>query len=248
MKILPPKTEPPSEPFGRRHEPRPSNQWRDYRNCLRWEFGFTCPFCLLHESDFVAHGVEGTGLTWVEHLTTRSADQSQANDYTNCVYSCRFCNSARKAKDRVDERERTLLDPTESSWGEHFEYEGERLQPVPADPDAQYTAEAYDVNDERKLKMRCSRMSLIKDRLATIREGPEREARLLEIAQRVDGDDRAMLIREAHRLRERIESAKVDLRRFVYEPEDRPSSCRCDIDVEFELPEALDEQAIEVAV
>ena len=59
MKILPPQTKPPTSPIERRHRPRPVHGRQGYlkfRPCLRWDFGFTCPFCLMHESDFVRGG------------------------------------------------------------------------------------------------------------------------------------------------------------------------------------------------
>ena len=71
MRILPLQSQPPSTTVDRRHTPRPTTGrfgYQGYRACLRWEFGFTCAFCLLHESDFVEHGAEGLGLLGVEHF------------------------------------------------------------------------------------------------------------------------------------------------------------------------------------
>lgn len=64
MKILPPTTQPPLQAIERRHRPKKSRRWSDYRACLRWDFAFTCGFCLLHEVDlFGSEGGEGLGGT-----------------------------------------------------------------------------------------------------------------------------------------------------------------------------------------
>lgn len=65
MKILPPVTLPPRQPTTRRHEPKAAfgaEGYQAYRACLRWEFGFTCSFCLMHEADLTGgRAVEGLG-------------------------------------------------------------------------------------------------------------------------------------------------------------------------------------------
>src|SRR5437879_2619929 len=93
--MLPPQTHPPNEPIRRRHSP-PRLAYEEYRSCLRWEFGFTCAFCLLHEADFVEEGARGTGLMWIEHHVAQSADPALVDTYENCFYACRYCNGARR--------------------------------------------------------------------------------------------------------------------------------------------------------
>ncbi len=61
MRTLPRQTQPPATPIERRHAPAPG-RYDSFRPCLRWDFGFTCAFCLLHEADLAEHGTEGTGL------------------------------------------------------------------------------------------------------------------------------------------------------------------------------------------
>ena len=80
MRALPPTTLPASEPIARRHAP--DGAWASFRACLRWEFGFTCAFCLLHEADFLEHGAEGSGLFATEHHVARAVqhDSQQRGD------------------------------------------------------------------------------------------------------------------------------------------------------------------------
>src|SRR5215210_7160639 len=129
MRILPRRTRPFPVKLERRHTPRPTRGRRGYqafRPCLRWEFGFTCAFCLAHESDLVEHGAEGTGLMTIEHFLPVSAGKTPveaetlANDYGNCFYACRYCNGARIAAPVVDLRGRRLLNPCTHAWSEHF--------------------------------------------------------------------------------------------------------------------------------
>lgn len=90
MKILPPETHLPSAPLRRQHLPEPAS-YSEYRQCLRWEFGFSCAFCLLHEADLIENGIEGTGFMGIEHRVTRSSAPTQEDAYGNCYYACRFC-------------------------------------------------------------------------------------------------------------------------------------------------------------
>jgi hypothetical protein len=57
-KILPPVTQPWPQVIVRQHKP-PEAKYKTYRACLRWEFGFSCAFCLLHETDLMPCGAEG---------------------------------------------------------------------------------------------------------------------------------------------------------------------------------------------
>lgn len=87
MKIVPPELRPWRSPFVRRHSPplaTGDQGYPEYRQCLRWEFGFTCSFCLCHEADLALDGAEGTGITQTEHWIPVSKDKSKINDYRNC--------------------------------------------------------------------------------------------------------------------------------------------------------------------
>src|SRR5436190_1471867 len=90
MNTLPRQTQPATAPIPRRHTPSRAG-YATYRSCLRWEFGFTCAFCLLHEADLVEEGVQGTGLTTIEHHVAQSADLTLVDTYENCFYACRYC-------------------------------------------------------------------------------------------------------------------------------------------------------------
>ena len=91
LPILPAVTLPWREKFFRRHTPSPvqgGDGYREYRACLRWEFGFSCAFCLCHESDLMLAGTEGWGLMQIEHFSPKSSDPDGRNDYSNCFYLC----------------------------------------------------------------------------------------------------------------------------------------------------------------
>jgi len=87
MNLLPPELSPPEEPTVHRHQPKPAKGERgfqSYRSCLRWNFGFTCAFCLLHETDFSPKfGVVGTGQMSIEHFVPQSFDP-ELNRWSVC--------------------------------------------------------------------------------------------------------------------------------------------------------------------
>ncbi|MBI5368597.1 MAG: hypothetical protein HZA54_16295 [Planctomycetes bacterium] len=251
MLILPPQTLPPSKPTRRRHNPRPASGeegYRTYRTCLRWDFGFTCPFCLLHESDLAgAAGAEGSGVTTVEHHVPRQADRARINDYGNCLYACRYCNRARGLAPRGVEGA-TLLDPSAQAWGDHFRAEGDRLAPAVGDPDAAYTHRSYDLDDPRKLEMRRWRRELIDERLRFLEAVPALMEALTRSAQRAfEAKDTGAAVDYLNQVRElarHAEGCAGELRRFAAIPRDHDAECRCGVTSEHRLPEGLALQMI----
>lgn len=244
MKILPATTDLPSTPIARRHRPR-AGAYPSYRPCLRWEFGFHCALCLLHEADFIAHGIEGTGLTGIEHHVPRSHAPDLTNEYGNCLYACRFCNGARSKAPNVDAKGRNLLDPCTTPWASRFQRQDFSL--VPRDPDAEYTAETYDLDDPRKREMRRARADSIGLGLRILSEGPDRIRRLLQVAERVAGDDRSVIIETAEALQIQVVAARKELTRFRMVPPDADEACRCDSDAVRELPSFLASQGTELS-
>lgn len=222
--LLPARTRAPTTLIERRHAPAVLGFER-FRPCLRWEFGFTCSFCLVHEADLTEHGIERSGLTWIEHHVPRAARPDLADSYPNCFYSCRFCNQARHARPNTDSLGRRILEPCSSSWGEHFDHDGDRLMPLTGD--GEYTYEAYDLDDPRKRMMRAERADLIANALRVLTEVPGREAALLALAETADEDVRYQLVEAAHELRDSLRRALADLSRFRAIPKDADASCQC---------------------
>mgnify|MGYP001050588417 CR=1 FL=1 len=72
MKLFPEWTELPTEPVRRMHAPSVQPKYRSYVDCLRWDFGFTCPFCLMHEPDL-------TSTFCVEHFEMQSTHPELSN-------------------------------------------------------------------------------------------------------------------------------------------------------------------------
>lgn len=245
MKILPATTNPPSHRIRRRHSPTEAEGrygYREYRDCLRREFGFTCAFCLVHESDLVPTGVEGLGVTAVEHHVPVSVDPEGVNDYQNCFYICRLCNGARRDLPTSGPVGR-LLNPCSDDWGGHFTAAGDRLQPRPGDGDALYTYEAYDLDDARKVRMRKVRRETIEECLWTIRVGRRQITALLTHFNKT-GD--FVSLEAAEELWRNLLLAIRELARFRAVPKDAPASCRCSGGQHDMLPSWLDEQTAEV--
>ena len=246
MKILPPQTLPPETPIRRRHNPRPANWrggYRTYHECLSWDFGFTCAFCLLHEADLVLQGAEGLGVSTAEHLVPQCVDETLANDYTNIVNACRFCNRARSNAPRVAEDGR-LLDPTEDAWANHFWIKGDQLVPHGDDADALRTYKVYDLDDDRKVARREFRRTLLVHHMKQFIEGQERYQWLLDEAQ-IEGDpekslDLLQLAKEIYT--EVIYPACLFLKCYSAIPINAPKRCRCETTEMHCLPEEFERQ------
>jgi len=249
LKILPPQTQPPRTPTNRRHRPRPASRWTSYRACLRWDFGFTCAICLLHEVDlYGGQPGEGLGGTTVEHVITRSADATRENDYDNCLYACRFCNRARSASPVQAEGAR-LLDPTRDAWGNHFVATRGYLEPADGNADARYTHRVYQIDDPRKVERRETRSELVSDRLRLLARVGDEIADLLRLAnaaRRRDVRSFGQVLEEIRELRIDADRALKDLSRYAAVPRDAPRTCRCAPPRDHSLPKELERQAIEV--
>jgi hypothetical protein len=256
MDILPARTRPYRRRIRRQHKPAEASfhgGYRSFRPCLRWEFGFTCAACLLHEGDLIESGAARSGLMTIEHIEPQSTAVERANEYQNCLYLCRYCNTSRSDWPRVHGEGHRLLDPTAAVWADHFGIDGDRLASAPGDMDARYTHEVYDLDEPRKVFLRRERRERIEDALVLVREGPEERRFLLqkaiEIEARGGPDDAAEAARlrrgaELHRLS--IARAWKDLRRYRAVPEDHDKTCRCSQSRALRLPAALREQVVEL--
>ena len=246
MKILPAFTKPWDRTLQRNHRPAPRDGkrgYRGYRPCLRWEFGFSCAFCLGHEADFVVHGTEGAGVTQIEHFQPISHAPEGRNDYGNCFYICRFCNIARGNKPVKTEAGVRLLNPCVEIWSEHFVIAQDRLQPQKSE-DANYTHTIYDLDDPRKVTMRRHRRNTIEECLKIVEKGPDLRDRLLERAVKAD---RPQLVEEARLVDRAIRLAWRDLIQFSAVPTDADVNCACEDGlVRCRLPDVLENQLVEV--
>ena len=246
MKILPPRIHPPEQPIERHHQPKMSGGrrgYRTYRDCLRWEFGFLCSFCLLHETDLAVYGVEGLGVMGVEHFLPISLDPDAANEYENCFYACRLCNGGRGAAP-VAGRAHRLLNPCSDAWGEHFEAAGDQLVPKQGDRDAEYTARTYDLNDPRKMRLRKLRRELLSECLDLLVEGPRQVETLIGLSESRNDVE---ILKAAQDLQRCIQLAAREARRYAAIPVDAPQGCRCGRRDDPALPEWLDRQTIDTS-
>ncbi|MCA9138062.1 MAG: HNH endonuclease [Planctomycetales bacterium] len=243
MQILPRQTQPPTTPIRRRHHPKENGgkgNYRKFRACLRWEFGFTCPFCLVHEADLARVFSEGTAQTAIEHIVPQSADEGLRNTYTNCVYICRFCNTARSNLPVIGQQA-TLLNPTSTAWGTNFELDNEQLKPL--NEDAAYTEQSYDINDPRKKLLKRERMRVYDDHFPLIDKADD-ILELIDLArQQTDIEAKKLLLDAAESQRLATLHAIADLKTYSIKPCDAPTKCSCD-KVELELPEDIASQAL----
>lgn len=256
MKIIPPTTTPPDAPFSRDHAPKVAD-WKggygEYRRCLRWDFGFTCAFCLLHESDLNEFGLaEGWAVTSIEHRQTQKSASGEANSYANCYYACRFCNGSRATKPLMDPAGNEVLDPCRDNWSANFAAYDHCLEP--RTPRGEYTQAVYDINDATRVHIRKTRLENIHRWRRLILEGPKEVTKLMTIAQdllrspkfhkRSEGE---FLMQQAQKRQEDIAHARNAIERYLAIPKDRDTKCRC-TGVAFKLPVELEKQLIDISV
>ncbi len=247
MRILPPTLHPWRARIDRRHHPPAAEGregYRQYRQCLRWEFGFTCPFCLCHEADLALDGAERAAITQIEHWIPASDDAARINVYSNCLYICRYCNRSRGATPVIEVGgDGRLLNPCEDIWERSFSLENGRIEPRINDPAVLYTLAVYDLNDPRKVRRRLRRQERIRERLDFIDRARTLRERLLGKAMRALDPE---LVDVASLLEEQLRQAWQDLGRYQAVPEDARCPCACDEEELCALPRVLEEQTIEL--
>jgi hypothetical protein len=238
-KILSAVTKPWPEPFARRHEP-PEADYTTYRPCLRWEFGFTCPFCLVHESDIAACGASGWRVMSIEHLIAQSRDEDMVNYYPNCFLACALCNSSRRNLEHALPGGPRLLNPCEDTWAEHFETADDEIYPLAdGDENAHYTSETYDFNDPRKTKCRELRRLVVNQCNGFLERSDRLHEQLLDRAEQ-DGDPSLVDLAEEIGGFRRL--PLLDLLKHRAIPLDHDPSCRCGEKVERCLPKVVEDQ------
>ena len=112
----------PPTPHHRRHGPSGYELYGGYKPWLRDEFVFRCVYCLEREMWYPDRASSFS----VDHVIPQSEAPSLVCEYTNLVYACTRCNSAR--------REVRVLNPDEVAFGTHLQL-GEQglLEPLTAD-------------------------------------------------------------------------------------------------------------------
>lgn len=98
-------------PHVRKHAPTGYPKYGDFKDWLRDEFCFRCVYCLERETWYP----NGMASFSADHVITQSADKESKEfvcDYTNLIYACLRCNSARRNVD--------ALDPTKTAFANHF--------------------------------------------------------------------------------------------------------------------------------
>ena len=98
----------PQEPQERRHGPAGYTGYKAYKPWLRDDFTFRCVYCLTRER----WSRRGQTSFSVEHVVPQSEDKAQITEYTNLLYACTDCNSARQ--------NRVVLNPCQVTLGEHL--------------------------------------------------------------------------------------------------------------------------------
>jgi hypothetical protein len=131
----------PAEPHLRRHGPEGYKDYESYRDWLRDEFMFRCVFCLHREKWY------GRPATFhIEHFVPVAVNPLGRCEYTNLLYACATCNSA---KSNI----LTVPDPCRVAFADCL-----RVQPdgtVDAlNEDGELLRDVLDMNDRRNVEYR----------------------------------------------------------------------------------------------
>lgn len=246
--VLPYPAVVPPQPWHRRHQPMqaPDSKrgYEVYRTCLRWEFAFSCPFCLLHEVQIAPKGATGSALFWLEHIELQSQRSDLINVYSNLVYACRSCNRARKITPRQDAKSRRLLDPGSDAWTRHFTWEGFTLSPKT--DDGTYTKETYDLNSPAKVALREELAIAISDASELLQYGPQMLADLMENIRSLSGGRQATRFRLVSKLHRDIRNARATLLMLGPIPHDASQRCRCNTTDFHEVPSWLSQALLTI--
>lgn len=235
--VLKAKTHPFREKIPRIHAPfsnRGQLKYPAFKECLRWEFGFTCAICLLHEVHLVLPGTGAgkTGQMTIEHVVLKSTPDGAIlrDTYSNCLLVCKFCNNARGDRHSHQNAGGTrLLNPVDDVWANHFDLVDDRLDPRSGDSNAMYTHHAYKMSDSIRTLRRQKLREKIDGLLTTLTE--ENKA-ILEIDARlaspsIDDNERQRLRSDRGRCSKRIDGDRRILLDLAGVPKDAPAVCRC---------------------
>lgn len=127
----------------RRHAPSGYVRYESYKQWLRDEFVFRCVYCLERERWYPDRSDSFS----VDHTLARSQDKAGllTTDYSNLVYACTRCNSAK--------RQVGLLDPTKSAFCEHLRVSSDgRI--IGITPDGNDLIDVLHLNDDPALTTR----------------------------------------------------------------------------------------------
>jgi hypothetical protein len=105
----------PAQPHFRRHAPAGYAEYQAYKPWLRDEFTFRCVYCLQRET--WSRGLHT--VFSVDHVVPQNKDPNLVCVYSNLVYACLWCNSARQ--------DISVIDPTEVGMAEHLVVEASGL-------------------------------------------------------------------------------------------------------------------------
>lgn len=249
LEIVPLMTRPPATPRSQRHKPRSASDYVRYRACLRWDAGFTCCFCLVHESDLAPGGVEKTAQTSIEHIEPQVQAPHLSGVYENCAYACRHCNNSRGKLPTTHPSGARLLHPWRDAWGAHFRLHEDRLEPAQAGEEgrhARYTAEVYQLNDPARVKLRRNRRLLLIDRIRLF----ARDVAALEdqAMRQPTPEDKLRLLDLARELTKARAFALDELRQRTAIPADAPTRCRCDGQEHHCLPSEMQREVLRLAI
>jgi hypothetical protein len=144
----------------RKHGPIGYANAESFRDWLRDEFDFRCPYCLMRET-----WLRGCRGFEVDHCVPQSADPSRRLVYDNLVYTCPWCN---RVKSNV-----ALPNPTDFAYGTAMSVNNEGMI-VPRNNTGRMLIEGLkldhpEITYQRRLILRILRLAAEKEQRSIVR-------------------------------------------------------------------------------
>ena len=135
-------------PQERRHDPCGYDPYNGYKDWLRDEFSFRCVYCLEREMWYP----DGAASFSVEHVVPQSENPSLVCEYTNLLYTCTRCNSARQTF--------YLLDPTTVPFARHLRLGADGLLTALSD-EGLFLIDLLHLNQGAAIRVRREQLSVL---------------------------------------------------------------------------------------
>lgn len=132
----------------RRHGPSGYEDYRSFKPWLRDDFTFRCVYCLERELWYPDRSDSFS----VDHVLPQSRRPDLVCEYSNMLYACTRCNSART--------DLTLLDPTGVAFGDHLTC-GDSAELVGLTAEGRVLIDTLGLNEDPALAVRKAVLTLL---------------------------------------------------------------------------------------
>ncbi len=212
-------------PIRRSHKPPKARPFAEYRNCLRFEFAYTCAYCLASEREVGPSDKYG-GFE-IEHFKPRGVRQFRNLRcyYPNLLWACHACNRA-KSDTWPSVRELAngvrFIDPCVEPLGKYLSIRGDKVVALTSNPAGQYMIDEVNLNSAQHVQRRQRRQKLARN-FALLEATAETLRRRIKPGM----SDEAETLAELDTLTRALNDLRLTQGVPPSPPWDAPTDCRC---------------------